>query len=158
MCNLFNASTRGMQAACWFVVTFHTLMCLSAAAAAAAAPIKIMPLGDSITLGCGDNSTACQAEGTPNICSAEQSPCPKCIGGYRVPLFSLLNSSATPVELVGSLINGPKDAPPAVTSHEGHGGWQAAGLIGIVSKYAAYRPDLILLHIGNNCEPAGIQI
>lgn len=64
----------------------------------AAAPVRVMPLGDSITDGYN----------VP--------------GGYRIELEDLLVSRGQPVDFVGSLSNGP--ASLADRDHEGHSGWR----------------------------------
>ena len=95
-------------------------------AAVATRPIRIMPLGDSITYGEGSASTS----------------------GYRAPLWNgLVGQAGYAVDFVGSQQSG---ALPD-RDNEGHQGWRidqiAAGVDGWLQTY---QPDVILLHIGTN--------
>jgi len=95
-----------------------------------APPVKIMPLGDSITVGSGSIN----------------------IDGYRKSLYENLTDDGYNVDFVGSQTNGVL----ADTDHEGHGGWrddQIATNIynnGGSNWISTYTPDIILLHIGTN--------
>lgn len=89
-------------------------------------PLRIMPLGDSITDGL-------------------QFP-----GGYRTRLWQLAQRGGQAIDFVGSQRNGQNANLPD-PDHEGHPGWTIQQL----DQYAAqwvhtYRPDVILLHIGTN--------
>jgi lysophospholipase L1-like esterase len=90
-------------------------------------PLKIMPLGDSITYGQG------------------------AAGGYRAPLYQLLAGTNFNVKFVGSQKNNPTSWLPS-TDHEGHSGYRidqiTSGFLGWVSAVAS--PDIILLLIGTN--------
>jgi lysophospholipase L1-like esterase len=92
-------------------------------AAYAQAPLKIMPLGDSITA--GDRN-----------------------GGYRRLLYELLSQDGISFEFVGSLKSG--DVPDA--HHEGHSGWRIDQIEDGIARgwLETYKPDLVLLHIGTN--------
>ena len=84
-----------------------------------------MPLGDSITDGF-------------NI-----------PGGYRMDLEALLARAGTPVDFVGSMVNGPPafDDP----QHEGHSGWRIDEIAGSASTWLkTHDPDVVLLLIGTN--------
>ncbi len=88
-------------------------------------PIKIMPLGDSITDGYNFP------------------------GGYRINLWKQLSDRGYKINFVGSLTNGPNSLPNQ--NHEGHSGWR----IDQISMYVKVwlkrtRPDVILLTIGTN--------
>lgn len=95
-------------------------------------PIKIMPLGDSIT------------EGYPVD------------GGYRINLWdSLVNQDGRQINFVGSQSNGP--AQLTDHDHEGHGGWWIKDSAGgsdmyanVTTWFAAAQPHMVLLHIGTN--------
>ncbi|WP_206784906.1 cellulose binding domain-containing protein [Amycolatopsis sp. MtRt-6] len=105
----------------------------AAAAETAAAPVPIMPLGDSITQGGS-------------------------IGGYRLDLGAKLRADGRSVDFVGSLADGPSSMPDR--NHEGHPGWTIAQIDGSVTGWLnTYRPRTILLHIGTNdmygSDPAG---
>ncbi len=90
-------------------------------------PIKIMPLGDSITYGTPDPS----------------------YGGYRHALGTLLKNDRYSVEFVGSQHSG--SAPDQ--DNEGHPGWTIAQIKnGIATNrwLETSEPDIVLLHIGTN--------
>ena len=103
--------------------------------------ITLLPLGDSITCGCGSDA------GPANNFTAV---CPRDVGGYRVPLWASLAAAGSNISFVGSLRNGPAWAPPAATAHEGHPGWTTSQIIQILPTWVAYRPDVIVVHLGTN--------
>ena len=89
-------------------------------------PVRIMPLGDSITLG----TTA---------------------GGYRAPLYASLTNLGYSVDYVGTQTgNGAASLPDS--DHEGHSGWRisqlSATIVGFLNSVAS--PNVVLLHIGTN--------
>ncbi|MCG8926296.1 cellulose binding domain-containing protein [Lentzea sp. CC55] len=99
----------------------------------AAEPVRVMPLGDSITQGGS-------------------------IGGYRLDLGAKLRAEGRTVDFVGSLADGPGSLPDR--DHEGHPGWTIAQIDAIVvNRLRTYNPRTILLHIGTNdmygSDPAG---
>ena len=103
-------------------------------------PIRIMPLGDSIT------------NGTTYPGLPDQSKM-----GYRQPLDELLNSAGYNFDFVGSLQSGNYSGNPSFDyDHEGHGGWEADGGTGggiesnIFNWLQAKPAEVILLHIGTN--------
>ena len=100
---------------------------VSAAQAATPPPIRIMPLGDSITYGSG------------------------AAGGYRTPLYRLLTNLNFNVDFVGTQTTNPDTNLPDL-DHEGHSGWTIGGLDGGILGWfdAVADPDVILLHIGTN--------
>ncbi|MGV3663476.1 MAG: GDSL-type esterase/lipase family protein [Prosthecobacter sp.] len=99
------------------------------AAVADPAPVRIMPLGDSITLGSG---------GTSNV------------GGYRGPLFTLLTDAGYVPDFVGTQTGNSSSLTDR--DHQGHSGWRIAQLDANVASWFASiaDPDVILLHIGTN--------
>ncbi len=101
-------------AACWAGVLVT--------ATAHGAPIRVMPLGDSITAG----SSA---------------------GGYRAPLFNALTTAGLDVDFVGGQSLGSGfDA-----DHEGHPGWTDAQIALQAAWFLGDNPaDVVLLHIGTN--------
>ncbi|MEU0534969.1 cellulose binding domain-containing protein [Amycolatopsis tolypomycina] len=106
---------------------------VAAAAATVAAPVPIMPLGDSITQGGS-------------------------IGGYRLDLGAKLRADGRSTDFVGSLADGPSSMPDR--NHEGHPGWTIAQIDANVTGWLnTFRPRTILLHIGTNdmygSDPAG---
>ena len=95
-------------------------------------PIRIMPLGDSITDGAG---TA---------------------GGYRLPLYTALTSAGYNVDYVGTRNdNGAAGLPDS--DHEGLSGWTIGQLDSNIIDwlFAINDPDVILLHIGTNDSGGG---
>jgi lysophospholipase L1-like esterase len=94
-------------------------------------PVRIMPLGDSITLGTGDPDRE----------------------GYRRFLYESLTAHGYIINIVGSLLDG---LPDFDRDHEGHGGFHAAGLPGksilpMTFEWLQANPaDIVLLHIGTN--------
>ncbi|QDU65141.1 GDSL-type esterase/lipase family protein [Engelhardtia mirabilis] len=101
------------------------------------APLRIMPLGDSITFGLPDT------------------------GGYRAPLFAALEADLFDVDFVGSAA--PNSSPALLDDwhHEGHSGWTledltefAGGPGGPPSTIEGwldlFAPSVILLHAGTN--------
>ncbi|WP_246291735.1 SGNH/GDSL hydrolase family protein [Lentzea indica] len=96
-------------------------------------PVRVMPLGDSITQGGS-------------------------IGGYRLDLGTKLRAAGHTVDFVGSLSDGPGSMPDR--NHEGHPGWTIAQIdANVVNWLRTYTPRTILLHIGTNdmygSDPAG---
>lgn len=97
--------------------------------AVSSAPLRIMPLGDSITEG----------QSVP--------------GSYRIELATLFTADHRPFDFVGSQSNGP----PGLTDHdhEGHPGWCLANCANNLDDHLAewlttYRPDVVLLDAGTN--------
>lgn len=100
---------------------------------APAEPVRIMPLGDSITQGGS-------------------------IGGYRLDLGTKLRAAGRSIDFVGSMTDGPGTMPDR--NHEGHPGWTIAQIDANVANWLrTYTPRTILLHIGTNdmygSDPAG---
>lgn len=96
-------------------------------------PVRVMPLGDSITQGGS-------------------------IGGYRLDLGTKLRAAGRTVDFVGSLSDGPSSMPDR--NHEGHPGWTIAQIdANVVNWLRTYTPRTIMLHIGTNdmygSDPAG---
>ncbi|NJK77375.1 MAG: SGNH hydrolase [Richelia sp. CSU_2_1] len=88
-------------------------------------PLKIMPLGDSITDGYF----------VP--------------GGYRIDLESALEKRGYAIDFVGSLSNGPDTLLDR--NHEGHSGWRIEEIHDRVAEWLqVFPPDIILLLIGTN--------
>lgn len=95
-------------------------------ATSALAQIKIMPLGDSITMGVtGSTDDA----------------------GFRNDLASLLDAEGVSYDFVGTQENGAGFD----NDHEGHNGFFASELLAELNSYLdANLPDIVLLHIGTN--------
>ena len=91
----------------------------------AAAAVRVMPLGDSITDGYN----------VP--------------GGYRIDLWQKVNAGGYTVDFVGSQSNGP--ASLGDQDHEGHSGWRIDQIdANIVNWLRSSNPRTVLLHIGTN--------
>lgn len=111
------------------LVLILLLLILLASAAAAADPMRIMPLGDSITQGN-------QAQDS-----------------YRRPLWHALVKAGYAVDFIGSEQNftGPAPHPDFDQDNEGHYGWTHAAILEKLDGWlAANRPDVVLLHLGTN--------
>ena len=131
---------------------------LTAFLAAIAGATKILPLGDSITFGCGDS---CVGAGGGWNCDLPPftTPCSLCSGGWRQYLWRDLqsgNSTAADatVQFVGTQLNGPDGIDK---HHEGHPGWQIPQIGAIQAQWAATQPDVILRHLGTNDMGVGLQ-
>ncbi|MBM2615569.1 GDSL family lipase [Actinoplanes sp. LDG1-06] len=106
-------------------------------AAPAAVPLKVMPLGDSITWGSG--SADSRVGNRTGALTA---------GGYRIDLRARLAAAGLDVDFVGSRQAGP---PGTDRDNEGHPGWRIDQIAANVDGWlATYRPDVVLLHIGTN--------
>ena len=113
-----------------------------------ATPVKIMPLGDSIT------------EGSNGLITDDNY-----MASYRQKLYLDLIGSGYNVNFVGSLQSGNLLTPAFDTDHEGHAGYSAACTYGpavvtyVYNWLTANPADVVLLHIGtndvaNNCQSA----
>ncbi|MET9911970.1 ricin-type beta-trefoil lectin domain protein [Streptomyces sp. NPDC006476] len=97
----------------------------SAEGAAAPTPLRLMPLGDSITWGVGSPSG----------------------NSYRGFLWNQLSTEGHALDFVGSGRNGTMSDP----DNEGHSGWRIDQIAGIAdSVLARYRPNVVTLEIGTN--------
>ena len=97
-------------------------------------PVRIMPLGDSITsgVGTGDGTAATRT-------------------GYRQPLNLSLLGGGYHTDFVGSLQAGQSATPSFDVDNEGHGGWTSSEVAGQVFNWLSNNPaDVALLHIGTN--------
>lgn len=93
--------------------------------ASSSPPLKILPLGDSITDGYF----------VP--------------GGYRIDLWQHLHQRGYEIDFVGSLQNGSEGL--ADTDHEGHSGWRIEQIHQMIRVWLnRSQPDIILLLIGTN--------
>ncbi|HEY0001869.1 MAG TPA: GDSL-type esterase/lipase family protein [Actinoplanes sp.] len=102
-------------------------------AAQAADPVRIMPLGDSITDGFN----------VP--------------GGYRITLKPKLDAGGYATDFVGTQSNGP--ASLIDREHEGFSGWRIDQLdANIVTWLQQTTPDTVLLHAGTNDMIQGIDL
>ncbi len=108
-------------------------------------PIKIMPLGDSITY---DNN-------------ADESRIEELRTGYRQPLWIDLMDAGYDIDFVGSLKAGQYAVPPFDPDNEGHSGWSDSEIAADVYNFLYDNtPDMVLLHIGTNdldASPDGVE-
>jgi len=113
-------------------------------------PILWLPLGDSITLGCGSLEK-------PR--DRDYAHCSPFAAGYRVPLAYALTQQGFDVSTMGTQTNGPAAwVSPQWLHHEGHPGLTIANLLtnGQLNKSFAHPsangklPGLITVHMGTN--------
>ncbi len=122
------------------------------------AQIKLMPLGDSITLGellvvtqstynlkyKADGLRGYRADGATGVLAAGN-------GGYRAPLFQMLVDAGWDLEMVGRNTEGGGN-------HEGYSGYMSTDILRELSAMLqANHPDVVLLHIGTNDLPSPID-
>lgn len=110
----------------------------NAGMALADTPIKIMPLGDSITRGQLDG-------GGSNFVP----------GGYRDKLYRDLTSAGMSFSFVGTATDNPSTTLTAAgqTRHSGYGGWRIDQIDSNLTSGLGFmnqNPDVILLQIGTN--------
>jgi len=97
----------------------------AAAPVVAAEPLRILPLGDSLTWGLGSSDAS----------------------GYRAALRRALVAAGLDVDFAGSRRNG--SGPD--TEHEGHPGWRIDQVNGHAAQWVpAADPDVVLLDLGTN--------
>ena len=93
-------------------------------------PVRIMPLGDSITMSFSDKPS------------------------YRRALWFMLQAENYFVDFVGSQteqFGGPNPYGDFDLDHEGHGGFRTENILGAADTWAANaQPDVVLLHVGTN--------
>ena len=121
---------------------------------ASSSALRLMPLGDSITFGCGDDySPTCLAEGATLQPTCFGVPCAECNHGYRLRLFERLRCVAPGRFIfVGSQTNPVATScpMPGACDHEGRSGYQTEQLAEMLDTIAQSRPDVILVMIGTN--------
>ncbi|MFI6074281.1 SGNH/GDSL hydrolase family protein [Actinoplanes sp. NPDC051343] len=123
-----------------------------AATATEAAPLKVMPLGDSITNGLGSIPYAATvawldahpgSRTDPDWEEAHTDP----YNGYRPDLKARLNRAGLRTDFVGSRHSGTFGD----VQHEGHPGWTIEQINDVLAdRLHTYRPDVILMHLGTN--------
>lgn len=97
----------------------------TAASAAPNTPLRVMPLGDSITWGVGSSTG----------------------NGYRGPLFNQLAADGHPLDFVGTVRGGSMSDP----DNEGHSGYRIDQIAALAdASLTRYRPNVVTLHIGTN--------
>lgn len=102
------------------------LWLLAGVQATAAEPLRIMPLGDSIT-------------------------CGTVPGGYRTKLWSDLTTARYAVDFVGASSENPDPSHLPDPAHNGYGGWRIDQLdANIIGWMQVEKPAVVLLHVGTN--------
>jgi lysophospholipase L1-like esterase len=95
------------------------------ASAAPTTPLRVMPLGDSITWGVGSSTG----------------------NGYRAPLWNRLAADGHPLDFVGTGRAGSMSDP----DNEGHSGYRIDQIAALAdASLTRYRPNVVTLHIGTN--------
>ena len=102
--------------------------------------LRWLPLGDSITWGCGNGIL-------PHV---PNGGCERDAGSYRIPTAQALEQWNITIETVGSLMAGPSSAPEQWQHHEGHPGWTAVNIESISSHWITTAPDMITVLLGTN--------
>ncbi|MFC8510964.1 ricin-type beta-trefoil lectin domain protein [Streptomyces sp. NPDC057411] len=96
-----------------------------AAPTASTTPLRVMPLGDSITWGVGSSTG----------------------NGYRAPLWDGLAADGHPLDFVGTGRAGSMTDP----DNEGHSGYRIDQIAALAdAALTRYRPNVVTLHIGTN--------
>lgn len=99
-----------------------------------------LPLGDSITWGCGNGYLPHE----PNDgCEADAA-------SYRIPTAQALEQANITITALGSRSAGPASSPLAWRSHEGHPGWRIDQLTAIAPTWAALAPQVVTTLVGAN--------
>jgi lysophospholipase L1-like esterase len=95
------------------------------ASAASTTPLRVMPLGDSITWGVGSSTG----------------------NGYRAPLWNKLATDGHPLDFVGTGRAGSMSDP----DNEGHSGYKIHQIAALAdASLTRYRPNVVTLMIGTN--------
>ncbi|MFM9695357.1 ricin-type beta-trefoil lectin domain protein [Streptomyces europaeiscabiei] len=98
---------------------------VSPASAASTTPLRVMPLGDSITWGVGSSTG----------------------NGYRAPLWNKLAADGHPLDFVGTGWSGSMSDP----DNEGHSGYKIHQIAALADvSLTRYRPNVVTLMIGTN--------
>ena len=107
---------------------------------------RVLPLGDSITFGCGD-----QCDKTKDcMVGGGMAPCSNCAAGYRGPLWASLAAGDAGDPRAWTFVGTQSNGGFAAPLHEGHPGYTITQLHGIVPSWVPTRPDVVLLHAGTN--------
>ncbi len=101
-------------------------------------PVRIMPLGDSITQGYIETLDTSE------------------FYGYRGHLWYMLQDVSYEADFVGSQIAGEAVEPAFDADHEGYFGWMSHDIANMTYASLIQNPaDIVLLHIGTNDVPIG---
>ena len=119
------------------LVRLAALLCLAAVGASAGSPVKIMPVGDSITAGEHYRFPALEER-----------------TGYRKPLYELLTAVGYTIDFVGSQEHGirPVDTPAWYDWNcEAYPGWTIPRIAEkMEAALPVHQPDILLVHVGTN--------
>jgi autotransporter-associated beta strand protein len=130
-----SGSNRLCSVACrWLLVGVGALLAVTPVLAQPP-PLRIMPLGDSITYGSNNSGTG---------------------GGYRYPLYVTLTNAGYNVDYIGTQTSNTHPGLGDEINHEGHSGWRVSAassglyenILGWLAQIAD--PDVVLVHIGTN--------
>jgi lysophospholipase L1-like esterase len=102
--------------------------------------ITWLPLGDSITWGCGNGVEPHDPNGG----------CEEDAGSYRIPVAQALEQWNVSVTTVGTRFAGPASQPDAWKHHEGHPGWRTSQIEAISANWTTFNPDIITILLGTN--------
>ena len=129
----------------WLLLTMSMVFSLNAA------PIRIMPLGDSITEGVAEIPTSPDQNISEYPVSNGLTLTDDKIA-YRGELWDLLKAGNYEIDFVGSKNTGSSyPTTDFDTDHEGHGGFSTTNIKdNIVGYLDNNTPDIVLLHIGTN--------
>ncbi len=123
--NKTQVRTASLRAKAGRAIGLAGAVLIAAAAPAHSATIRLMPMGDSITVGYQSNPE----------------------NGYRASLYSQLVGNGNPTDFVGLYRNGDAFDP----DHTGYQGGEISTLQGLADNaLATYQPNIITLHIGSN--------
>lgn len=99
-----------------------------------------LPLGDSITWGCGNGFLPHE----PNDgCEADA-------GSYRIPTCQGLEQTNITISTVGSRTAGPASSPAAWKNHEGWPGYRIDQLNALAPTWTAFNPQVVSMLVGAN--------
>jgi len=107
---------------------------------ASASHFSWLPLGDSITWGCG---CGVQPHEPDNGCEADA-------GSYRIPTCQALEQANITITTLGSRTAGPPSSPMSWRNHEGHPGWRIDQLSALAPTWSKLNPQVISMLVGAN--------
>lgn len=112
----------------------------------ATSTIRVMPMGDSITAGCGDG---CDGNGCGTQCFGLSNP--SCMNGWRGRVWNMLSPgsrNSNRWDFIGTLESGNDTVHPA-TMQAKHG-FRIGDHFWSRRDWLPLKPDIIALHIGTN--------
>jgi hypothetical protein len=109
-------------------------------ATASASHFTWLPLGDSITWGCGNGVLPHE----PNDgCEADAA-------SYRIPTAQALEQQNITITTVGNRTAGPASSPVSWRNHEGHPGYRIDQLTAIAPMWTQFNPQIVTMLVGAN--------